>query len=97
MLTVAIAVGLRGEKSVDSIRGNVGAREYLLRDFLDAIVQLARLGIAGLERLDIVLKAEMLRVEALGIDVVKDLAEIVIANYVSLQVGRLRNLDVAPH
>jgi porphobilinogen deaminase len=51
---------LRGEKTVDSIRGNVGARENLLRDFLDAIVQLARLGIAGFERLDIVLKADML-------------------------------------
>src|SRR5271156_4762206 len=73
----AIAVGLRGEESKDCVRGYVIARENLLRDFLDAIVQLARLGLAGLERLDIVLEAEMLDIERLRIDVVEDLAEIV--------------------
>ena len=68
-----------------------------LRDFLDALVKFARLGIAGLERLDIILKAEMLRVETLGVDVLEDLAEIVVADDVSLEVGRFRNLDVATH
>ncbi len=68
-----------------------------LRDFLDAIVKVARLRVASLERLDIILKAEMLRVETLGIDVVEDLAEIVVADHMSLEVGRLRNFDVATH
>src|SRR5271154_155740 len=94
---VAIAVGLRREKPENSVGGNVGARENLLRDFLDAIMKFARLGIAGLERLDIILKAEMLRVETLRVDVFEDLAEIIIANDVSLEVGRFRNLDVATH
>src|SRR5271166_739514 len=93
----ASAVGLRGEEPVDGIRGDVGARKNLLLDFLDASVKLARLRVAGLERFDKILKAEMLGVEALGIDVLEDLAEIVIADHMSLEVGRLRNLDIATH
>ena len=66
-------------------------------DFLDPIVKFPRLRVAGLERLDKILKPEMLGVEILGIDVLENLAEIVIADRMSLQVGRFRNLDVSTH
>ena len=88
---------MRGEKPVNGAGGNVPARKNLLGDFLDPIVKFPRLRVAGLERLDKVLKAEMLGVEILGIDVLENLAEIVIADHMSLQVGRFRDLDVATH
>src|SRR5208282_3097635 len=93
----AIAVGLRGKKPVNGVRRNVPARKNLLCDFLDPIVKFPRLRVAGLERLDKVLKPEMLGVKIFGIDVLENLAEIVIADSMSLQVGWFRDLDVSTH